>query len=369
MIKYIWQNNSWTNFTWESEKLVSSLSNAKKAQGYILGQADFFELRYLGEIIAEEAYTTSAIEGENLDKDAIRSSVAKRLGLPTAGLTKETRNSDGLVELLIDAIRGHDKRLTKERIWGWQASLFPTGFSGIHKISVGEWRKGDTPMQVISGPMGKEKVHFEAPPSTSVEKEMIKFLDWWNTPPDELDGLIRAAIAHLWFVTIHPFDDGNGRIARAITDMALAQDEKINKRLYSLSSQIIKDKKNYYDILEKTQKGQGDITEWINWFLDMFYRSIENSKSKIEKSLYIGKFYKFYAQVELNERQKKVIQRLLDCLPEDFRGGLTNKNYVAMTKISPGTAKRDLADLVNKSILIPNEGKGRSVSYRLNRKI
>ena len=369
MVKYIWQKNSWTKFIWESAKIMNPLLKAKRAQGYLFGQADFFELKEQGDILIEEAFTTSAIEGETLDRNTIRSSVAKRLGLPTAGLPNIKRNSDGLVELLIDATLNHNKPLSKERLWGWQASLFPTGFSGIRKIAVGQWRKGQAPMQVVSGSMGKEKVHYEAPPSKRVEEEMIMFLDWWNEPPIDLDGIIRAAIAHFWFVTIHPFADGNGRIARAITDMALAQDEKTSKRLYSLSSQILKDKKNYYIVLERTQKGNGDITEWINWFLEMFYKSIDSSKVLVEKSIFIGKFYSHHAELNLNERQKKVIKKLLERLPDDFSGGLTNKKYVAMTKVSSETAKRDIRDLVDKRILFPNEGRGRSTSYRLNRKI
>jgi len=367
MVKYIWQKSYWTKFTWESEKILNSLSKAKKAQGYLLGLAVFFELKEQGDILVEEAFTTSAIEGEKLDRNTIRSSVARRLGLPTAGLPNIKRNSDGLVELLIDATLNHNKPLTKERLWGWQASLFPTGFSGIYKIGVGHWREGKASMQVVSGSLGKKTVHYEAPPSEKVDEEMTRFLDWWNEPQKELDGIIRAAIAHFWFVTIHPFDDGNGRIARIITDMALSQDEKTGKRLYSLSSQIIKDKKNYYNILEMTQKGIGDITEWVNWFLEMFNRSIDNSKALVEKSMFIGKFYKHHAELNLNERQKKVVKKLLEHLPEDFSGGLTNKKYVAMTKVSPETAKRDIKGLLYKGILLPNEGRGRSTSYRLNR--
>lgn len=222
------------------------------------------------------------------------------------------------------------------------------------------------PMRVISGSMGKEKVHFEAPPSKEVPKEMRMFLKWFNGD-SESDGLIRAAIAHFWFITIHPFEDGNGRIARAITDMALAQDEKLSKRVYSISSQIMTDKKKYYDILEKNQKGDGDITGWLQWFLNMFIKSVENSKSLILKAIFVGDFYKFHAETIFNERQQKVIKKLLEHLPSDFTGGLTNKKYVSMTKTSPESAKRDIADLLNKRILLSNEGKGRSTSYRLNR--
>lgn len=369
MKQYIWQKKFWPTFTWKTEEIMPSLLEARKAQGYILGQANFFELKELGELIVEEAITTSAIEGEKLDKNSVRSSVARRLGLPTAGLPETDKISENLVELLIDATTNYSTKLTKERLWGWQAALFPSGYSGIHKINVGSWRKTKNPMQVISGPMGREKIHFEAPPSSQVSKEMTKFFSWWNSPEKELDGIIRAAMAHLWFVTIHPFDDGNGRVARAITDLALAQEEKQKKRLYSLSLQIVKDKKNYYQILEETQKGNGDITKWLHWFLNTFIRSINHSKALIEKSLFIGRFYKYHTETNLNERQKKVLKKLLDQLPKDFDGGLTNKKYVSITKVSSETAKRDLKDLVQKGILLLNNEKGRSTSYRLNRDI
>ena len=367
MTKYVWQNESWTDFTWKIEEVFTALMKAKKAQGYILAQSEFFELRDLAEIITDEAYTTSFIEGEDLDKNAIRSSVARRLGLPTGGLPEVKRNADGLVEILIDATTNYSTPLVKERLFAWHAALFPTGHSGMHKIKVAEWRAPGTPMQVVSGPMGKEKVHYVAPPSEEVPKEVEKFIKWWNKPPAELDGIVRAAIAHFWFVSIHPFEDGNGRLARCITDMALAQEEKTSKRLYSLSSQIIEDKKRYYNILEKSQKGGGDITEWIVWFLEMFTRSIESSNDLIDKSIFINRFYKRITNIKLNERQKKVIKKLLEHLPEDFQGGLTNKKYVSMTKTSSESAKRDLKDLLEKKIILVNEGRGRSTSYRLNR--
>ena len=369
MTKYIWQKKEWTNFSWDEEILIPALSNAKKSQGFILAQADIFDLKSLGEIIVQEALTTSEIEGQNPSKNSIRSSVAYRLGLPSGGLTIKDKSSDGLVQLLIDATTNHQMLLTKEKLWAWQAALFPTGYSGIHKITVGSWRIGLEPMKVISGQIGKEIIHYEAPPSKRVNKEISSFLKWWDNSPDNIDGMIRAAIAHFWFVSIHPFDDGNGRIARAITDMALAQDEQTSKRLYSLSSQIKKDRDDYYNILEQTQKGNGDITQWIKWFLEMYARAIENSKELINRSIFINKFYKHFSNVVLNERQQKVIRKLIECLPDDFEGGLTNRKYVSITKVSPETAKRDLKFLVDNNILLKNEGKGRSVSYRINRDI
>jgi Fic family protein len=366
MTKYIWEAKSWPDFSWDIERVMPSLTKAKISQGYILGQANLMELRELAEIITEEAFNTSSIEGANLDKDAIRSSVARRLGLPTAGLPDIKKSADGVVEILINATTDYETPLVNDRLFGWHAALFPTGHSGMFKITVGNWRKAATPMQVVSGPMGKEKVHYVAPPSKVMAKEMKKFMSWWNKSPKDLDGIIRAAIAHFWFISIHPFDDGNGRLARCLTDMALAQEEKTSKRLYSLSSQIILDKNNYYDILERTQKGSGDITEWIIWFLNTFICSIENSKELIEKSMFINIYYKHMSEVSLNERQSKVIKKLLEYLPQDFDGGLTNKKYVSITKGSPESAKRDLKDLVNKGILLIS-GAGRSTSYRLNR--
>lgn len=366
-MKYIWQLPLWPKFKWKLNDVTPFLFTAHKAQAFILAQAHFLETKDEAEFFIEEAFTTSAIEGEKLDRDSIRSSVAKRLGLETAGLPRIKRSSDGLVEVLIDATINHARPLTHEHFYSWQAALFPTGYSGMSKIAVGRYRTGEAPMQVVSGRAGKETVHFQAPPSKKVKEEMDHFLSWWNNHGDENNGIVRAAIAHLWFVTIHPFDDGNGRLARAITDMCLAKEEKTSKRLYSLSAQILKDKNNYYEILEKTQKGNGDITEWICWFLSMFTQSIENSKSVIEKSIFIGKFYKKHADKNLNERQWKVVKKLLEQLPADFEGGMTNKKYVSIASVSPETAKRDLKDLKDKEILVQNEGKGRSISYRLNR--
>jgi Fic family protein len=365
--KYIWQNASWPNFNWDEKKVTKALSNAVKSQSFILGHAHFFDLKEEAKIFIEEAFTTSAIEGEKLDRESIRSSVARRLGLEAAGHPEVKRNTDGLVEILVDATTNFKPSLTHERLFAWQAALFPTAYSGMTKINVGSYRDGEENMQVVSGRLGKEKIHYIAPPSKKVKSEMNQFLKWWNKNDQSSGGIIRAAIAHFWFVSIHPFDDGNGRLARVLTDMSLAQDEKTSKRLYSLSTQILKDKKKYYDVLEKTQKGSGDITEWILWFLSMFSSSIENSKAVIEKTIFITDFYKSLANFNLNPRQIKVIKKLLDHLPEDFVGGLTNKKYVSITNVSPETAKRDLKELLDLGILLSNEGKGRSTSYRINR--
>lgn len=368
MIKYVWQYSGWPELKWDDSILIKPLAEARKAQGHILGQAKFLQLKEQAEILVEETLATSAIEGEKLDREGVRSSVAKRLGLPTAGLPEAKRNTDAIVEVLLDATVNHTGKLNDKRLCGWQAALFPTGYSGIDKINVGKWRTGKEPMQVVSGRMGKAKIHYEAPPSRDVAREMSVFFQWWNSSSEGLDGILRAALAHFWFVTIHPFDDGNGRIARAITDMALAQDEKTSLRLYSLSSQMIKERKAYYDILERTQKGKGNITEWLKWFLEMFARSIKSSNQLIEKAIFVGNLYKYCDDKGLNERQRKVIKKMLETFPEEFIGGLTNQKYVAMTKISPETAKRDIKDLVLKKVLVQNEGGGRSTSYQLNKK-
>ena len=364
-MNFIWQREDWTQFTWDTDRVIDLLSEARKKQGFILAKGESVNLKELGEFLSEEAITTSEIEGEKLDKNSVRSSVARRIGLPTAGLPNPRKETDGLVELLIDATSNYSSKLTKEKLFAWQAALFPTGYSGIRKILTGGWREDNSPIQVISGSMGKEHVHFEAPPSDKVENEMSQFIHWWNGK-NNIDGILRAATAHFRFVTIHPFEDGNGRIARALTDMALAQDEKTGKRLYSLSFQISEDKTSYYDVLEKTQKGSGDLTDWLVWFLQMYIRSIEHSLSIVEGSVFRNLFYLKLSSKNLNERQMKVINKLLENYPKEFKGGLTNKKYVSMTKVSPETAKRDIKKLMDHNILIRNEAKGRSTSYRIN---
>jgi len=363
--KYIWEKPDWPLFKWNSEELLGLLGQARKAQGQIIAQAALIGLEEQAQILVEEAFTTSAIEGEKLDRNSIRSSVARRLGLPTAGLAATQQYIDGLVEMLTDATTNYKTPLTPKRLFGWHAALFPTGHSGIKHITVGAWRKGKEPMQVVSGPMEHPKVHFEAPPSKNIKNEMDRILGWWNKTEKSLDGILRAGIAHFWFVTIHPFDDGNGRITRAITDMALAQDEKTGRRLYGLSSQINRERDAYYDILEKSQRETCDITEWLKWFLGLFSRAIGHSQEIIEKALSIAKFWQIHSQAELNPRQVKVVNKLLEAGPGGFEGGITNRKYVGINKVSPETAKRDLANLEKRRILKRNEGGGRSVSYSL----
>ena len=317
------------------------------------------------EILVEETVKTAAIEGEVLDRDSVRSSVARRLGLSEAGLPPAERHVDGLVEVLLDATQKYDQPLTAKRLKGWHAALFPTGYSGLHKIRVGEWREGK--MEVVSGHVGREKVHFQAPPSKVLNEEMKNFFDWWKNSFGKTEGFLRAGVAHFWFVTIHPFDDGNGRITRALTDMALAQDEKLPIRFYSVSSQIMEERTMYYDILEKSQKGDLDITAWLKWFLGCLIRSMEKSETIIAKVLVKAKFWQAHSQTSMNERQRKIINRLLDVGKGEFKGGLTTKKYVSLAKTSRATAFREIADLVEKNVLVQDpESKGRNVKYDLN---
>jgi len=363
MVQYIWQASSWPEFRWDSSELLRPLGKARQAQGELLAKAEFFDLSMQAEVLTEEAFTTAAIEGELLNRDSVRSSVARRLGLPTAGLPAVERHIDGLVEMLIDATRNHAEPLTASRLKGWQAALFPTGYSGMNKIVVGDWRRGNAPMEVISGPIGKEKVHYEAPPAAAVAEEVERYLAWFRTTRDIGDGLIRSAVAHFWFVTIHPFQDGNGRIARAMADMALAQDENSDCRLYSMSAQIKAERDDYYHVLERTQKGSGDITEWIVWFLTCLDRAILRSDSEIRKAMHKARLWQHITHLGLNERQRKVVNRLFEAGPGGFEGGLTNRKYRGITKTTRETAKRDMSDLVTKGILVKKPGGGRSSSY------
>ena len=370
-MKYIWQTKSWPDLKWDSAKLLKPLGNIRFSQGALLTQIKElgFDIQQTAraDVLVEEALKTSAIEGEKLDPDAVRSSVGRRLGLPDAGL-KEIRDQkvEGLVEILLDATANYSKKITMERIWSWHAALFPIGYSGMVKISVGQWRNDSKgPMQVISGPIGQEKVHFEAPPTKKLDKEMQIFISWINEK-SQLDGIIRAGIAHIWFVTIHPFDDGNGRIARTLTEMFLARDENNPKRFYSLSSQIMAERNEYYEVLKATQSGTGDITEWLKWFLECMNRAILNSNILLNKIMIKARVWQGFAQIRLNERQIKVINRLLDAGAGGFEGGLKNKKYMGIAHTSRATAQRELADLVNKGILIKMPGGGRSASYDLD---
>jgi Fic family protein len=293
--------------------------------------------------------------------------VGRQLGLPDAGLKYvQDQKADGLVQILLDATTNHSKKLSPERLFAWHAALFPTGYSGMVQIDSAQWRDDkDGPMQVVSGPVGNKKVHFEAPPAHLLEDEMEKFISWVNNKND-MEGILRAALTHLWFITIHPFDDGNGRLARTFSDMLLARDQNSPKRFYSFSSQIMAERNDYYDILNSTQKGNLDITTWLNWFLECMNRAILNSNSLLERIIIKARFWKTFAQTPLNHRQTKVINRLLDAGPNGFEGGLKNKKYMGLAHTSRATAQRELADLVQKKILIRLPGGGRSANYDLN---
>jgi Fic family protein len=370
MERWIWQKEQWPCFTWEANALLPLVSKARLVQGKLLAKVNSigFELsrEASADVLTEEAMKTSEIEGEILNRDSVRSSVAKHLGLSTFGLPEPSRAIDGLVDVLVDATKNYNKLLTSERLKSWQAALFPTGRSGLFRIQTGEWRTSEEPMQVVSGGIGQEKVHFEAIPSFSLEKEMQQFLTWWELSNDKEDGLIRAGIAHFYFVTIHPFEDGNGRIARALTDMALAQDEKIPTRFYSLSSQIMKERKQYYNILEQCQKRSLDITAWLSWFLGCYTRALDGALKLIAKVLAKATFWQYFGHVFINERQRKVVNLLLNAGVGGFEGGLTTRKYVSIAKASRATAFREINDLVEKGLLIQNTSKGRSTSYDLN---
>lgn len=368
MVAYIWQEKEWPNFTWDNDTLIDALSRCNFKRGQLLGRMASIgielNLESRAEVLTAEVLQTSAIEGRTLNPDMVRSSVARRLGLPDGGLSSHDRYTDGLVDVLLDATGNYARPLTRERLHGWQAALFPTGFSGLHRIVVGDFR-GDDPLQVISGPIGKEQIHFEAPPGSRVDYEVSLFLRWWAEKENVMDGILQAAIAGFWFVSIHPYEDGNGRLARVLTDMALARDEQCPARCYSLSAQIIEERQSYYEVLEKTQKGGIDITPWLHWFLGCFERAIDRADDLVGKVLRKARFWEIHRQKTLTERQRKVINRLLDDGPGGFVGGLTTRKYVGMTKASRATSYREITDLVTKGMLKKNPGQGRSVSYDL----
>lgn len=365
---WIWQDPSWPDVRWDEGALTSALGQARLAQGKALGATRLLDptlsVEAIAAILVEDGVTTSAIEGEQLNPLAVRSSVARKLGLPTAGLPAAPRAVTGLVEVLLDATRNHDQPLTEPRLLGWQAALFPTGYSGLRKVRAGRLR-GVAPMRVVSGRMGRERVHFEAPPRAGLEAGLARFLAWFAGPPPGLDGLVRAGIAHLWFVTLHPFEDGNGRLARAITDMAVAQDERQPMRAFSLSAQILREREAYYEILERTQRGDADITAWLAWFLAQVESAADAAQATIGDTLAKARFWLRHQQTDLSERQRKVLNRLLDAGRGGSEGGMNTRKYMSLTHTSRATAYRELADLVDKGCLEPTGGGGRSASYRL----
>ncbi|MFH0772632.1 MAG: Fic family protein [Candidatus Omnitrophota bacterium] len=366
-MKYIWECEKWFDFKYDNAALLRPLSGLRVLQGKLLGRIASLDIKLeaeaQGAILVEEAVRTTEIEGQKLSREAVRSSVAVKLGLPH-GTGPRDRHIDGLVDVLLDAVRFYNKPLTLERLNGWHAALFPAGYSGLRKIRTGKPR-GDEPMQIVAGPIGREKVHFEALPKDRLDEEMKLFLKWWNSSQGSMDGILRAAAAHLRFLTIHSYEDGNGRLARALTDMALAQDEKLKVRFYSISSEIMRSRDEYYKILEDVQRCQVDTTEWFLWFIRCVTASIEDSRDIIAGVFIRVDFWNRHAQTELNERQKKVINRILEAGPGNFTGGLTTRKYVAISKTSRATAFREISDMLDKKILRQLPGKGRSVHYDL----
>ncbi len=363
---WIWQQNHWPRFRWREKAIFGALESARAAHGRILGITDFLGSELGTEaafsILIEEGLKTSAIEGEKLPLDQLRSSVAKQLDLPHAGLPKPARAIDGLVEVLLDATQHYDDALTSKRLFGWHAALFPTGYSGITPIRAGSFR-GKAPMRVVSRSGLRERVHFEAPPSKVLRSELKQFLEWFARH-EPLDGLVRAGIAHLWFVTLHPFEDGNGRLARAITDMAIAQDDKRRMRAFSLSNQIETERDEYYAILEKTQRGDVDITDWLVWFLSQVKKASLRAESTLAPTLSKAKFWLRFRNTDINPRQTKLLNQMLDV--DDFEGGINVRKYMGLTRVSRATAYRELIDLVQKGCLTPLAGGGRSSAYRLS---
>ncbi len=363
---YIHQNNHWPNFTWNNDELQLLLGAVRNLQGKLMGKMEAIGFNLKSEAVLQtltlDVLKSTEIEGEILNADQVRSSIARKLGMDISGLVPSDRNTDGMVDMMIDATQKFTDKLSKKRLFSWHAALFPLGKSGMYEINVAKWRTDSTgPMQVISGAMGKEKVHFEAPHSDLLEPEMRAFITWFNTEK-KLDPVIKAAVAHLWFITIHPFDDGNGRIARTLTDMLLARSDESAQRFYSMSAQIRKERKQYYDILEKTQKGNLNITEWLNWFLNCLHNSLKNTDEVLGKILLKSKFWKRHETTIFNKRQLQIVNKLLD----GFEGKLTSSKWAKIGKCSGDTALRDIQDMVTKGVLKKENAGGRSTNYEIN---
>ncbi len=362
---YIYELQDWPQFKWNRERLSDPLADVRHKQGRLTGHMEALGFKLRQEAVLQtltaDVLKSSEIEGEVLDKAQVRSSIARHLGMDIGALKPADRHVEGIVEMMLDATRHYDQPLNEERLFAWHAALFPTGRSGMRTIRVGAWRDDSTgPMQVVSGPIGKERVHYEAPAAVRLAKEMSAFLDWFNRLP-EMDEVLKSGIAHLWFVTIHPFDDGNGRIARAIADMLLAHSEKSPQRFYSLSEQIRQERNAYYDILEQTQKNTMDVTQWLSWFLSCLGRAIENAQSILASVLAKARFWERTRNISMNERQTLILNRLL----EGFEGKLTTSKYSKLAKCSQDTALRDILSLVEQGILVRSPAGGRSTSYAL----
>jgi Fic family protein len=364
--KYIWQANDWPNWRFDLAALAEPMAEVSRAQGLLMGRlADVgMALRDQASLAAltEDVVKTSEIEGETLSVESVRSSIARRLGVDIGALAPVDRHVEGVVEMVLDATANCNAPVSRERLFGWHAALFRTGYSGLSKINVGAWRDDASgPMQVVSGPTGRQRVHFEVPPADRLEAETSRFLDWVNDASNE-PLLIKAGLGHLWFVTLHPFDDGNGRIARAIGDLLLARADGSPQRFYSLSAQIQRERKAYYDILERTQKRSMDVTEWLAWFLDALHRAVDQAQFTLDAVLTKARFWHHWAMLPLNERQVKLLNKLLD----GFDGKLTSSKWAAIAKCSPDTALRDINDLLTRGVLRKTDAGGRSTSYELN---
>lgn len=366
MSKYIHLLKEWPVFRWEDEKILLPLSSVRHKQGRLLGKLEGLGFRLREEAtlenLTQDVTKSSEIEGEKLPADEVRSSIARKLGIDTVGEVTVNRAVEGVVKMMLDATQKYEQALTEDRLFGWQAALFPAGKSGMHKIRTGAWRDDSNgPMQVVSGAVGKEHVHYEAPEASLLDREMQKFFQWYNDQSASLDPVLKAAIAHLWFVTIHPFGDGNGRIARAIADMQLARADGSKQRFYSMSAQIRKERNAYYDILETTQKGNLDITQWFLWFIECLDRAITLSEENLAGVTQKAKFWDTHRSTSLNERQRKMLNKLMD----GFEGNLTSSKWAKIAKCSADTALRDMQDLIDKEMLEKEEGGGRSTSYRI----
>lgn len=358
---YIWQRKEWPNFSWDTDALIEPLARVSQMHGTLMGQMSMVGFKDQSnaqvDSMADELISSSQIEGVMLNVNSVRSSIARRLGVETVGLHSEDHYIEGLVDVMLDATQYCREPLSAERIFGWHAALFPMGRSGRYKITVANWRQGEEPMQVVSGAMGHEKVHYEAPPSTEVAKEMEQFINWANA--SGLSPFIKSALAHLWFVTIHPFDDGNGRISRTLADMMLSRLDSTNARYYSVSAQINRNKKAYYDILERTQKGNLDVTEWLLWIIATVESAIVQATQIVNRTIEKAEYWETHCKKEINERQRKVINKLWD----GFDGKLTTSKWAKICHCSQDTALRDINDLITKRMLRPASTGGRSTHY------
>jgi Fic family protein len=365
MVRYIHQLEEWPQFRWRDAELAVRLAAVRNHQGRFTGKMETLGFQLKAEAVlqtlTEDVLRSSEIEGEILDKAQVRSSIARHLGMDIGALAPIDRNVEGVVEMMLDATQNYAEPLTEERLFAWHAALFPTGRSGMSKITVGDWRNKDAdPMQVVSGAMGRERIHYQAPAANLLNREMAAFLRWFNAPP-ATDPVLKAAIAHLRFVTVHPFEDGNGRIARAIADMALARSEESPRRFYSMSAQIRGERNAYYDILEATQKGDLDITAWLTWFLACLDRAIEGAEGILSAVLKKARFWDLPGTEDLNHRQRAMLNRLLD----GFEGKLTSSKWAALSEVSQDTAVRDIDDLIGRNLLRKDTAGGRSTSYSL----